>query len=482
MYGDGANLNALLGQCARATSGFDVMHINLHKTFTSRTAAAGRARAGGGQEHLGRSCRCPVVTKTGRAVHVSIWNDRPESIGRRPRVPRQLRHVRPRLHLHPPARAPRAARGQRGRPCSTRTTSRARLAGCVRSVAYDRPCMHEVVLSGRRRSTQACKTLDIAKRLIDYGFHPPTVYFPLVVDEALMIEPTETESKETLDAFARPWRLSPRRPPSQPAALHTAPHDTPVGRLDEATAARHPVLRWRRAGVPVDGGGSAEVRTFYNLERMWAFGDEIRLQAPSRPETAGIHGRCSSTSSRGGRIGRWPEADLMTAIWAGFRWPTKATQLPDRGGPAPRRPGESVTIMLDETGKALASMDFAEEARPTGVMTGRARGALPDRRGRRLRRADRAASADLLINRSARRPGRICWRGRCWPSNCSARPVSLPIIPTIGRDDAPPRLPCPTRRADPARCSQCAGDFGGGNCRRGACSRPKPSLGGGEKG
>ncbi|MCJ7509703.1 MAG: aminomethyl-transferring glycine dehydrogenase subunit GcvPB, partial [Dehalococcoidia bacterium] len=111
---------------------------------------------------------------------------------------------------------------------------------------YDRRCMHEVVFSGSRQRAKGVHTLDIAKRLIDYGFHPPTVYFPLIVDEALMIEPTETESKEALDAFCDALLAIAREAEEEPQVVKEAPHTAPIGRLDEATAARRPVLRWRR--------------------------------------------------------------------------------------------------------------------------------------------------------------------------------------------------------------------------------------------
>lgn len=105
--------------------------------------------------------------------------------------------------------------------------------------------MHEFVLSATRQKRDGISALDIAKRLIDYGFHPPTVYFPLVVREALMVEPTETESIETLDAFADAMLRIVEEARESPQLLHEAPHDTPVGRLDEARAARHPVVRWQ---------------------------------------------------------------------------------------------------------------------------------------------------------------------------------------------------------------------------------------------
>jgi len=110
---------------------------------------------------------------------------------------------------------------------------------------YDRHCLHEVVLSGKRQKTKGVATLDIAKRLLDYGYHPPTIYFPLVVEEALMLEPTETESKRTLDTFIDTMKEIAREAEENPKILHTAPHSTPVRRLDEAMAARKPDLRWK---------------------------------------------------------------------------------------------------------------------------------------------------------------------------------------------------------------------------------------------
>src|SRR5439155_1114400 len=113
-------------------------------------------------------------------------------------------------------------------------------------VAYDRSCMHEFVLSARRQKQQGVSALDVAKALIDEGFHPPTVYFPLIVPEALMIEPTETETKETLDAFAAAMLRIAERARTDPASVHDAPTKAPLRRLDEVAAARKPVLRWKR--------------------------------------------------------------------------------------------------------------------------------------------------------------------------------------------------------------------------------------------
>ncbi|MEP7199448.1 MAG: aminomethyl-transferring glycine dehydrogenase subunit GcvPB, partial [Chloroflexota bacterium] len=118
-----------------------------------------------------------------------------------------------------------------------------RLRGAY-DLAYDRTCYHEVVFSGKRQVKRGVRTLDIAKRLIDFGIHPPTIYFPLVVEEAIMIEPTETESKETLDKFCDVMLQIADEAQSNPDIVHAAPHISPVSRLDETTAARKPDLRW----------------------------------------------------------------------------------------------------------------------------------------------------------------------------------------------------------------------------------------------
>ena len=115
------------------------------------------------------------------------------------------------------------------------------------ALKYDRTCMHEVVFTGNRQKAKGVNTLAIAKRLIDFGFHPPTIYFPLIVEEALMIEPTETESRSTLDGFVAAMKAIAREAETDPETVLTAPHTAPVGRLDEATAARQPYLRWRPA-------------------------------------------------------------------------------------------------------------------------------------------------------------------------------------------------------------------------------------------
>jgi glycine dehydrogenase subunit 2 len=256
VYGDGANLNALLGIARPADLGLDVLHINLHKTFAQPHGGGG---PGAGpvavRADLEPYLPVPVVRRGADGVF-DLEYDRPRSIG-------QVRAFGGHFGVLVRAYTYIRLLGAEGlRRVSEAAVLHANyLRAALREwydVAYDRACMHEVLLSGRRQKAQGARTLDVAKRLIDYGFHPPTIYFPLVVDEALMIEPTETEAKPTLDAFVAAMAAIAREAGSESAALHTAPHDTPVGRLDEATAARHPVLRWRRAGAPADGGASDE--------------------------------------------------------------------------------------------------------------------------------------------------------------------------------------------------------------------------------
>jgi len=255
VYGDGANLNALLGIARPADLGLDVLHINLHKTFAQPHGGGG---PGAGpvavRADLAPYLPVPIVRRAADDTFDLDYH-RPASIG-------QVRafggHFGVFVRAYTYIRLLGAEGLRRVSEAAVLNANylRAALAEWY-DVAYDRPCMHEVLLSGRRQKTQGARTLDVAKRLIDYGFHPPTIYFPLVVEEALMIEPTETEAKPTLDAFVASMVAIAQEAASAPAALHSAPHDTPVGRLDEATAARHPILRWRRTGSPVAAGDSA---------------------------------------------------------------------------------------------------------------------------------------------------------------------------------------------------------------------------------
>lgn len=241
VYGDGANLNAILGQVKLGDLGFDVAHINLHKTFSTPHGGGG---PGAGPlcvtKELAPYLPAPIVARRGARFTLAAPR---RTIGR-------LGAFHGNFGVLLRACAYMRAMGADGiREISRNAVLNAnyvksRLAGAYR-LPYDRPCMHEVVFSAANLRPHGVRALDVAKRLIDYGFHPPTMYFPLVVEEALMIEPTETETKETLDEFIEAMLAIAREAREQPDLLRQAPHATPVGRLDEALAARKPDLRWR---------------------------------------------------------------------------------------------------------------------------------------------------------------------------------------------------------------------------------------------
>jgi glycine dehydrogenase subunit 2 len=243
VYGDGANLNAILGVVKPAEVGFDCLHINVHKTFSTPHGSGG---PGAGpvavNARLAPFLPTPVVARLADGQYVLDY-DRPRSIGRLKGfhghfgiLARALTYVR----MH----------GADGlRTLSETAVLNANylrvLLADVFDVAYPRTCMHEFVLSGRRQKVEhGVKTLDVAKRLLDFGIHPPTIYFPLIVDEAIMIEPTEAESRATLDHFVAVMRQIARECDASPDVVHAAPHYQVVGRLDEVTAARKPILRW----------------------------------------------------------------------------------------------------------------------------------------------------------------------------------------------------------------------------------------------
>jgi glycine dehydrogenase subunit 2 len=242
VYGDGANLNAILGAVKPADLGFDVLHINTHKTFSTPHGGGG---PGCGpvvtRADLEPFLPKPVVAQRANGELFLDW-DRPQSIGK-------LKSFWGHFGVMVRALTYITLQGDSG----LREISEAAVlnANYIRSklsdvyeVAFDRVCMHELVATGRKQKQHGVRTLDIAKRLIDFGIHPPTVYFPLIVEEAIMIEPTEAESKDTLDRFVDVMRQIAREAEENPEVIHEAPHDQPVGRLDETTAARKPVLRW----------------------------------------------------------------------------------------------------------------------------------------------------------------------------------------------------------------------------------------------
>ncbi|MBV9579698.1 MAG: aminomethyl-transferring glycine dehydrogenase subunit GcvPB, partial [Chloroflexi bacterium] len=226
--------------------GFDCVHINVHKTFSTPHGSGGPG-AGPVAVNARLEPYLPVPVVVQRADgQLALDFDRPKSIGRLKGfhghfgiLARALSYIR----MH-------GAGGLRS--LSETAVLNANYLRALLSesfdLAYSRTCMHEFVLSGRRQKVEyGVKTLDIAKRLLDFGIHPPTIYFPLIVDEAIMIEPTEGESRATLDHFVAVMQQIARECEQSPEVLHAAPHHQIVGRLDEVTAARKPILRWTHA-------------------------------------------------------------------------------------------------------------------------------------------------------------------------------------------------------------------------------------------
>ena len=242
LYYDGANLNAVCGISRPGDMGFDIVHINLHKTFSQPHGGGG---PGGGPIAVRRQLEpylpVPAVVRDGKRFRLDY--NRPKSIGK-------VRAFTGPFGVFVRSYAFILAWGRELRTMSEDAVLNANylLARLKDSYAlpFDRLCMHEFVLSARRlKREHGISALDVAKRLMDYGFHPPTIYFPLIVPEALMIEPTETETKETLDSFADAMAAIAREAAEQPELLKEAPHNRPVKRLDEVKAAKRAVVRYR---------------------------------------------------------------------------------------------------------------------------------------------------------------------------------------------------------------------------------------------
>ena len=247
VYGDGANLNALLGRVKLGDLGFDVVHSNLHKTFTQPHGGGG---PGAGPVIAGPKLEpylpTPIVTRHVEEDGSERYSlSAPEnSIGRMGAFQGNFGALLRAYAYIATLGAPGIA-GISEDAVINANYILSRLKDDY-DLPYDRVCMHEVVFSARSlKRAHGVNALDVAKRLIDYGIHPPTMYFPLIVEEALMIEPTETESRETLDYFIEVMKTIAQEAADEPDLLHDAPHDTPNTRLDEALAARRPYLRWR---------------------------------------------------------------------------------------------------------------------------------------------------------------------------------------------------------------------------------------------
>lgn len=238
MYCDGANLNAILGYARPGDMGFDVMHFNVHKTFSTPHGAGG---PGAGpvavKKHLEPFLPIPRIKETSEGL---VWDyDYPQSIGKiHPFYGNFMVLVRAYAYIRTLGPALRKV----AEDAVLNANYLLYLLKEVYPTPYPGPCMHEFVVTANPLKRQkGIRALDIAKRLLDYGFHPPTIYFPLIVPEALMIEPTETESQETLSAYAQALLQIAEE---DPETVRNAPYTTPVLRLDEARAAREPNLQW----------------------------------------------------------------------------------------------------------------------------------------------------------------------------------------------------------------------------------------------
>ena len=253
VYGDGANMNALLGRVKLGDLGFDVVHLNLHKTFSTPH--------GGGGPGAGPVCcgpeltpylAAPVIQAAARpaaddasdAAADFYYPETPErSIGKISGFHGNF-GVLARAYTYIRTLGAAGIKSISGNAVLNANYLLAKLRDDY-YLPYDRPCMHEVVFSADWQRARGVSGLEVAKRLLDYGFHAPTMYFPLIVHEALMIEPTEAENRDTLDAFIAALQAINRESMDTPELVQQAPHTTPVSRLDEARAARQPDLRWR---------------------------------------------------------------------------------------------------------------------------------------------------------------------------------------------------------------------------------------------
>ena len=242
VYLDGANMNAVVGVARPGDFGADVMHLNLHKTFSTPHGGGG---PGAGpvlvQSVLEPFLPVPRVIRNGEEYALS--SEHPDSIGKIHSFYGNFR-ILVRAYTYLLAYGGNHIRNVAELAVLNANYIRVKLKDSYH-LTFDRPVMHEAIFSDKWQLKHDVKTLDIAKRLMDYGFHPPTIYFPLIVPGALMIEPTETESMETLDSFIEAMKKIDEEAKTQPELVKTAPHTTKISRLDEAEAARRPTLRWK---------------------------------------------------------------------------------------------------------------------------------------------------------------------------------------------------------------------------------------------
>ncbi|WP_018132441.1 aminomethyl-transferring glycine dehydrogenase subunit GcvPB [Effusibacillus pohliae] len=243
LYYDGANANAILGYARPGDMGFDVVHLNLHKTFTTPHGGGGPgAGPVGVKKELIPFLPVPVVDyKDGKYV---LDYDRPQTIGKVKGFYGNF-GILVRAYSYIRTMGPDGLKRVTEDAVLNANYMMRKLQPYF-DLPYDRICKHEFVLSGKRQKVKGIKTLDIAKRLLDFGFHPPTIYFPLNVEEAIMIEPTESENLDTLNRFVEAMIQIAQEADENPEMVKSAPHTTVVNRLDEATAARNPVLRYQK--------------------------------------------------------------------------------------------------------------------------------------------------------------------------------------------------------------------------------------------
>jgi glycine dehydrogenase subunit 2 len=255
MYCDGANMNALVGMARPGDMGFDVMHVNLHKTFSVPHGGGGPGSGPVGvKKILEPFLPVPQAVKRDDGTF-TLDHDRPLSIGKiAPFYGAFLAVVRAYTYIRSYGRENLAEISRNA--VLNANYVRAEL-GKTFEVAYPRTCMHECVFTLKALKVKGIRALDVAKRIIDYGYHPPTMYFPLIVPECLMIEPTETESKETIDAFIAAMEQIAREVDENPAVFAAAPHNAPVRRLDEALAARHLDVAWTPREAAADSAQAA---------------------------------------------------------------------------------------------------------------------------------------------------------------------------------------------------------------------------------
>ncbi|NFM44863.1 glycine dehydrogenase subunit 2 [Clostridium botulinum] len=243
LYYDGANLNAIMGIARPGDMGFDVCHLNMHKTFSTPHGGGGPGSGPVGvKKHLAKFLPVPTVEKENDKFILDY--NRPDSLGK-------IRSLYGNFGVMVKAYTYILTMGKEGlKAASENAVLNANyIKESLRdyyNIGKDDICKHEVILSTLKENPHHIATLDIAKRLIDYGVHPPTVYFPLIIEEALMIEPTESESKETVDEFIDAMKKIAVEAKENPELLHEAPVTAPVRRLDQVKAARKPILKWQK--------------------------------------------------------------------------------------------------------------------------------------------------------------------------------------------------------------------------------------------